>query len=116
MLAPELGVNPTIPIGFISFDLDYYSSTMEAFEILRESKTLPRVWSYFDDVNEISSRHGELLAIDEWNSKCKEIHISMVQWKHPVWVDWGHHMRVIHYFEHSKYAFPLHSGIQHIPL
>src|ERR1017187_8524876 len=40
------------PIGFISFDLDYYTSTMSAFRIFQgpDSHYLPRVLSYFDDI------------------------------------------------------------------
>ena len=40
------------PIGFVSFDLDYYSSTMSTFHIFGgEARTrLPRVYCYFDDL------------------------------------------------------------------
>jgi hypothetical protein len=40
------------PIGFISFDLDYYSATAAAFEIFGggDHSVLPRVICYFDDV------------------------------------------------------------------
>lgn len=62
------------PIGFISFDLDYYSSTASAFRIFEASDQflLPRTVCYFDDV--VSDGHqlhcdqvGELLAIREFN-------------------------------------------------
>ncbi len=62
------------PIGFISFDLDYYSSTVAALPLLqaKEEALLPRVLCYFDDV--VSDGHqlhcdsvGELLAIREFN-------------------------------------------------
>ncbi|MBV8631218.1 MAG: hypothetical protein JOZ83_09865, partial [Silvibacterium sp.] len=39
------------PIGAIMFDLDFYTSTMNAFGILEQSNILPRVWCYFDDIN-----------------------------------------------------------------
>jgi hypothetical protein len=62
------------PIGFIAFDLDYYSSTKAAFQIFegREETRLPRVFCYFDDIifperachNEYT---GELCAIREFN-------------------------------------------------
>ena len=40
------------PIGFIAFDIDYYSSTVQSFRIFAagpESR-LPRVYCYFDDL------------------------------------------------------------------
>lgn len=64
------------PIGFISFDLDYYSSTTAAFELFTadDNAVLPRVICYFDDI--VSDGHqlhcnrvGELLAIDEFNQQ-----------------------------------------------
>ena len=64
------------PIGFISFDFDYYSSTVKAFEALLEAdveRYLPRVVCYFDDT--VGPHHvmhscftGEMLAIDEFNA------------------------------------------------
>lgn len=62
------------PIGAISFDLDYYSSTMSAFEIFRDRSILPRVWCYFDDISEsppqsICSRAGERAAINDYNAQ-----------------------------------------------
>jgi hypothetical protein len=40
------------PVGAIFIDLDYYSSTKEAFEIFRigRKKILPRIYMYFDDI------------------------------------------------------------------
>ena len=40
------------PIGFISFDLDYYSSTTAAFQLFtgEDHALLPRVICYFDDI------------------------------------------------------------------
>ena len=69
--------NPA-PIAFIINDLDYYSSTINSFNIFYgDSKFyLPRIFCYFDDVlgDEISmySDHsGELLAISEFNETNK---------------------------------------------
>ena len=64
------------PIGFISFDLDYYSSTVNAFHVFDgpDRSLLPRVFCYFDDI--VSDGHqihcdsvGELLAIKEFNER-----------------------------------------------
>lgn len=61
------------PVACVMFDLDYYSSTVDALEIFKQPH-LPRVFCYFDDVvgNEVSLYNeftGELLAIDEFNQK-----------------------------------------------
>src|SRR5919108_468152 len=55
------------PVAFISFDLDYYSSTMQAFKLLEADQTilLPRTHCYFDDIlgNTYCEYTGERLAI-----------------------------------------------------
>jgi hypothetical protein len=59
------------PIGFISVDVDYYYSTVDALTILDgpSDSYLPMVVMYFDDIGlEGHNRYcGELLAIDEFN-------------------------------------------------
>jgi len=66
-----LNSNPA-PISFISFDVDYYSSTMQAFKLLEgdQSLLLPRVHCYFDDILGFtySDFTGERLAIHEFNA------------------------------------------------
>lgn len=72
--APEFLRSKAAPVGFISFDLDYYTSTIAAFQLFRgaDDTVLPRVLCYFDDV--VSDGHmlhceqvGELRAIREFN-------------------------------------------------
>lgn len=60
------------PIAFASIDLDLYSSSMHALQILDAKKELlmPRVFFYFDDImgptkNEYA---GERLAISDFNA------------------------------------------------
>ncbi len=62
-----------VPIGFIGFDFDYYTSTVHALQVFDgpHRTRLPRVFCYFDDV--IWPEHayyndfvGELLAINEF--------------------------------------------------
>ena len=71
---PEVSGQLTSPIGFFSFDLDLYTSTRDASEILNgdHSKYLPRVPLYFDDVSGpdafCNEFMGELLAIEEFNA------------------------------------------------
>lgn len=102
------------PIGFISFDLDYYSSTTAAFQLFKapDKGLLPRVLCYFDDV--VSDGHqlhcdsvGELLAIREFNQgsdgTCALAPIGLVSsyvlspspWMQQIWV--------YHQFGHPEY-------------
>jgi len=99
------------PIGAIMFDLDYYSSTMDAFELFKSdsSRFLPRVFCYFDDVIggeiELYGEHtGERLAIQDFNEKSKLVKISEPfylrtdgrhRWHQQIWIT--------HFFKHQKY-------------
>jgi hypothetical protein len=101
------------PIGFVSFDLDYYSSTMNAFEIFNGSDAthLPRVFCYFDDLiwperacfNEYT---GEYRAINEFNDKSQDKKIA--KWQNLSWTRahaaaWNDEMYVFHHFSHADY-------------
>ncbi len=76
---PEFLKADHAPIGFISFDLDYFRSTKDAFGIFggADSCYLPRVLCYFDDIiSDGIALHcddvGELRAIREFNRNAKE--------------------------------------------
>ena len=60
------------PITFISFDLDYYTSTVQAMKVLEAEQSLlmPRIHCYFDDITgfTFSEFTGERLAISEFNA------------------------------------------------
>jgi hypothetical protein len=98
------------PIGFISFDLDYYSSTVEALKLLEQSNDLflPRVFCYFDDcVGDDLELHseftGELLAIKEFNQKSEKRKIAKInafQHKRIFNSGWNEKMFVLHIFDH----------------
>jgi hypothetical protein len=74
------------PLGFMAFDLDYFSSTMSAFRLLETpdyERFLPRTLCYFDDIvgpDEAchSEFTGELLAIDKFNAAHEDRKISKV--------------------------------------
>lgn len=73
------------PIGAISFDLDYYSSTVESFGIfdVPAERRLPRVFCYFDDIYSSDLGHvgpgvGVPLAIDEFNAADKSRNLSQL--------------------------------------
>lgn len=60
------------PVGFVSVDVDYYSSTLDVLEILKGEAEwyLPRVLMYLDDLEDMShnSRCGEMAAVNEFNA------------------------------------------------
>jgi len=102
------------PIGFIAFDLDYYSSTkaaLGAFD-LHESTRLPRVYCYLDDVvwPEYACHNpwtGELCAIREFNdahSRMKLGQLHMLRRMRPHAEPWNEQMYVLHDFSHPLYC------------
>jgi len=105
--------NPS-PIGFIAFDLDYYSSTVQAFRLLdsEERYFLPRVFCYFDDCIgddwELHSQFtGELLAIEDFNRAHNDKKISKIHglsYKRPIPANWNEKMFVLHNFTHPLYC------------
>jgi hypothetical protein len=114
------------PIGFIIFDLDYYSSTMEAFEIFESDHKyfLPRVACYFDDmVGDIDWAYneftGELLAIKEFNDRHEVIKLAPVRglrfFGNRLPESWHEQIFVAHLFEHADYCRPI-SGLTELPL
>jgi len=77
---PEFVSRQLCPLGFLAMDLDLYSSTKQAPEILRlpNSKMLRRVFLYFDDIF-LPENHrfgGERLAIDEFNDENQFVKID----------------------------------------
>ena len=104
--------NPS-PVGFISFDMDYYSSTMNSFLLFENEYKyfLPRVFCHFDDCIgddwEIHSEFsGELLAINEFNFNNKSKKISLINGlKHKRFnpMPWNDEHYVLHLFEHPLY-------------
>lgn len=102
------------PVGFISFDLDYYSSTTHAFNLLNANSALlmPRIHCYFDDImgSPYSDFTGERLAIREFNDahrfrKLSPIHglhyfLPRQYWHEP----WPMQMFLAHIFDHPLYT------------
>jgi len=104
---------PRAPLGFVSFDLDYYSSTRAAFTLFEgpDSSHLPRVYCYFDDVvsNALGCMNeyvGELLAIREFNEQHahrKVCRIEGVRVHRPRWEILQEQMFAFHNFAHPQY-------------
>lgn len=101
------------PIGFVSFDLDYWSSTKAAMTVLKDrpETLLPRTFCYFDDIVgpdiELHNRFaGELLAIDEFNSESDQRKLSLINGlaaKRITPCLWAEQMYVLHAFDHPRY-------------
>jgi hypothetical protein len=105
-------VDKDYPIGFISFDVDYYSSTIDAMSLidLDADFFLPVVWCYFDDcygsmfANEFC---GELLAIKEFNQENdmkKIVKDRLVRKAHSqvYYRDFFEKMYFLHFFDHPN--------------
>lgn len=102
------------PIGFVSFDMDYYTSTRKALSLYDADHNLflPRSLCYFDDiVGDDSELHcefiGELLAIREFNDTHGGMKIAPIHGlatKRPIPDHWHVKTFVLHRFEHPKYC------------
>ena len=96
------------PIGFVSFDLDLWSSTVSALNIFRgdPSLCLPRVWCYFDDIVGTIEDIGELLAIREFNEERNDRKLRkpyMLRANIPFQPTWADQMFQAHFFQHELY-------------
>jgi hypothetical protein len=102
------------PIGFISFDMDYYSSTVAALQLLKTEQLehfLPRTLCYFDDiVGPDEACHceytGELLAVNEFNAAAKDRKIARIHGlahKRIAPCLWADQMYTLHLFSHPQY-------------
>ena len=116
--------NPA-PIGGISFDLDFYSSTVAAFTILDApcQYILPRMAVYFDDVvggeKELYNDFvGVRLAIHEFNAAHASRKLSPIYYltaRAPT-TPWHHQMWSFHAFDHPQYGQFVTDDDQQLPL
>jgi hypothetical protein len=99
---------PRLPIGFISFDLDYYSSTMAALSVVEGehwNNWMPRVSAYFDDVSTVEWI-GERLAIRDWNVSQSDRKVGQnpeIRDSIPGFPRWALRIFEIHLFSHPQY-------------
>lgn len=103
-------------IGFIAFDLDYYSSTRDALAILLAdpATVMPRILCYFDDTHGYpwGQFNGARLAIDEFNAahaerKLAELHgLRYLLPRSEFEQRWPEAMYLAHAFDHPAYAEP----------
>jgi hypothetical protein len=105
--------NPS-PIAFISFDLDYYSSTVGALKLLESDPALllPRIYCYFDDILGFtySEYNGERLAIAEFNAAHDMRKLSTIYGLKyclpPPYsaAQWAEQFYIAHIFDHHLYC------------
>ena len=96
------------PIGAIFFDLDYYTSTMDALEIFKCSDEfmLPRVICYFDDLQpNVNKFNGELAAINEFNKNNDQMKIAKDYGSalNYYYGPWEEEVFILHRFNHKDY-------------
>lgn len=94
------------PIGFVSVDVDYYSSTKEVLELFKTeaSKFLPLTLVYFDDIfmSHHNDKCGELLAIKEFNENNNlrnlsyhDFFVNTRLFKNAIWVKQLYYLHVL---------------------
>lgn len=102
------------PIGFIAFDLDYFSSSVQALALCDAPppRLLPRVWCYLDDViGRDQALHcdwvGELAAVRHYNDAREHRKMALIHglshkrvWPAP----WNDSMFALHCFDHPDYS------------
>jgi hypothetical protein len=116
--------NPAI-IGGVSQDLDFYSSTKDAFKLFDENpdRFLPRTICYFDDVIGTDIEFygdftGERLAIHEFNAEHQHSKLSPIYWLTSIVCapSWHFQMYVLHLFEHPRYNQFVSDENQQLPI
>lgn len=111
------------PIGFIAFDLDYYSSTQDALTIFNRGDQyfLPRVECHMDDISSwemlcASTQTGVLAAIGGFNSTSEFIKVLKKEdlgRSRRLPANWFNAVYIAHFFHHKRYNDNVHgfSGI-----
>jgi hypothetical protein len=111
---PNFLMSDFSPIAFIAFDLDLYTSTMHAFQLLEADQKLllPRIHCYFDDIlgHTFGDCNGALLAIAEFNASHDRRKIAKInglrfyvpeRYAHEKWVE---KFYISHIFDHELYG------------
>ncbi len=104
-------ISPGAPIGFISIDVDYYSSTINLLNYLHNievNKLLPNSLFYLDDVSldNHNPYQGELLAINEFNEKSElrkfDPYFTRLRYKQKFYNSpWLSQIYQLHCFDHT---------------
>jgi len=111
---PQFMQSAPSPVAFVAFDLDLYSSTMDALKLLDGDVRflLPRIHCYFDDIIGFTfgDCNGELLAVADFNASHTMRKISRLYGlrhfvpnefsDHP----WTEKFFLAHLFDHPAYG------------
>lgn len=111
---PKFLASSPAPIGFMSIDVDYYTSTMDVFKVLEGAHEIlmPRIHCHFDDTIgfTFSEFTGERLAIAEFNDSHPMRKISPIFGlryllpEHYSRHSWPDQMYMAHLFDHNLYG------------
>lgn len=111
------------PVGFVSFDLDYWSSTMASFELFRledSSHLLPRIACWLDDIVFSIPSIGELQAVADFNSEAPSSRsigqINGLRAGVPFDPPWADQLFEAHIFDHQRYSERVESAPVQLPL
>jgi hypothetical protein len=101
-------MNPA-PVGFVSFDMDYYSSTIAGMKLFDgpDALFLPRILCYFDDIVGTNRYVGELRAIEDFNLASENKKIDAIHGfgrTRKVTSVWNDALMVLHNYKHSRYC------------
>jgi hypothetical protein len=112
-VGPFLDRGPA-PVGFIAFDVDYYSSTRDALALLAGpvEALQPRVITYFDDVHgyPCGDSNGARLAIRQFNESHGERKVDQLHGLRHLLprlefeARWPEAIYLAHVFDHPRYA------------
>lgn len=122
---PAFLSGPAAPLGAVSVDVDYYSSTRKGLALFAApvERLLPRMFVYFDDIIggpiELYGEYtGELAAIGEFNAEHEQRKLHRVRyldWR-PVRREWHGQIFGCHAFDHPDYGRFVSTEDQHLPL
>ncbi len=108
------------PVGFISIDVDYYTSARDCLELFRKPQAtrIPRVLCYLDDIFGISDLSiisdclGEIAAVNEWNAENPSALIQKVlglSSKRAFPRSWNEQIYCLHDLTHTQYNTCIHN-------
>jgi hypothetical protein len=105
-------LTPSSPLGFVSIDVDLYSSAKDCFHVFEKENPLcylPTSIVYIDDINDLLTLNnyaGEALAISEFNlnNKTRKLDMMAIRQNHPP-RGWHDHIYGLHVLDH-----PIRSG------
>jgi hypothetical protein len=104
------------PIGFVSNDLDLYTSTRDSLQLFKldASRYLPRIHMYFDDLTgyPYTTENAEWAAINDFNKQSESRKLGLIYGlNHGIgplyrFAPWPEKIFVLELFDHDKFNLP----------